>query len=507
VNAVPFDLPDPQQVASLVGALAAGSPEFAAALKTGARPAEALGRVGMGLCGEKQAAVAIEVFRAAVALEPSNPLGWLNLAVALDRSGAPAGAVPCLERSLALSDRQASAWLLLGSVKAKLQDLGGAEAAYRAALLLERTSPLVWQCLGLVMQQRADLPAAIDCFFSCVACGGGTAAVLGNLAKLCYQAGRFRESAEVYAAALEQDPDNPNYPRVLRQVRFLQGVRDGRPVDEALTDYERSLPADAPDEDRDLNALLRNAFAMLRTFGPREAAVRVGRKWLERTPGNASAEYLLEAAAGETGLERSPSAYIVEYFDDMAKDFDQKLVGSLRYALPAQLCATVEQLVEPGRQFEVLDAGCGTGLCGPLLRPMARQLVGVDLSPKMLEQARRRGSYDDLACEDLVAFLRRSAGQFDVVVAADVLIYFGDLRPVWEAARAALRPGGLLAFSLEAADGDGYRLQQSGRFAHSLDYVRSSGAGLFEERACFETTIRLEAMRAVRGHCFILARR
>jgi predicted TPR repeat methyltransferase len=507
VKAAILDFPDSQQVADLARALATACPPFAAAIDSGASVAEALGRAGMWLCRENETAAAVQVFRAAAALEPDNPLCWLNLATALDRAGTPAEALPCLERSLSLCDGQASAWLLLGSLKAQLHDLRGAEAAYREALRLDAASPVAWQCLGLVKQQQADPGAAIECFSSCVACGGATAAVFGNLAKLCYQAGRFRESADAAAAALRQDAGNANYSRVLRQARFLQDARDGRPLPDALADYERSLPPDAPADERDLDALLRDAFAMLRTFGPREAAVRVGRMWHERTPGNVAAEYLLEAAAGGAGVERSPAEYVAAYFDDMADHFDEKLVGALRYDVPARLCSLVEQVAGSARGLDVLDAGCGTGLCGPLLKPLARRLVGVDLSAKMVEQARRRGVYDELACEELVAFLARSAGRFDLVTAADVLIYFGDLRPVWEAAHQALRPGGLLAFSLETTDGAGYRLQESGRFVHSPAYAHSSSAGLFEERACVETPIRLEAMRPVPGHCFVLARR
>jgi predicted TPR repeat methyltransferase len=143
---------------------------------------------------------------------------------------------------------------------------------------------------------------------------------------------------------------------------------------------------------------------------------------------------------------------------------------------------------------------------GPLLRPVARRLVGVDLSPKMLEQARRRGTYDALVCDELLAFMRRSEGDFDLVVAADVLIYFGDLVPVWEAARRALRPGGLLAVGTESAADGGYQLLPSGRFAHNLGYVRATSAAGFQEQACVETTLRQEAGAPVRGRYYILSR-
>jgi predicted TPR repeat methyltransferase len=501
------ELPDVQQISGLVQAWASTSPVFAAALRLGVSTAAALARLGLHLCQENRAAEAVTVFLAAVALEPSNSLFWVNLAVALDRTAALAEAAGCLERSLAIADSQPAAWLLLGTVRTKMPDLAGAEAAYREAVRLEGDSPLAWQCLGLVKQEQGELAAAIDCFTRCVARRGGTAGVLANLGKLYYEMGRIPEAAEAYASAVELDAGNPNYLHMLRRLHLLRDVLAGGPVDEALAAYQRSLLVNAPEAETDLNAVLQSAFLLLRGFGHLEAAARVGRKWRERAPGSAAADYLLKALTGGPGVERSPATYLVEYFDGYAEAFDEKLVKALRYDLPATLCSTIERVAAPGRRFDTLDSGCGTGLCGPLLRPMARELTGVDLSPKMLEQARRRGVYDTLFCEELLTFLKRSAGRFDLVVAADVLVYFGDLRPVWMAAREALRPGGLLVFSTELAVGESYRLQTSGRFAHSLAYVRSTTATLYEERAWAETTIRQEAGEPVRGNCFVLHRR
>ena len=210
---------------------------------------------------------------------------------------------------------------------------------------------------------------------------------------------------------------------------------------------------------------------------------------------------------GTPDLERSPAAYVVEYFNGFAERFDEKLVTGLHYDVPPKLSRC--RLGLRGTGPVVRHARCrlryGTLRSAPPAQP--RTLVGVDLSPGMLDQARRRKVYDDLCCDDLVPFLAGSAGRFDLVVAADVFLYFGDLRPVWEAARAALRPGGLLAFSTEATAGDSYFLQPSGRFAHSTAYVRSTLASGFEEQACTETTLRQEAGQPVHGHCYIFSRR
>jgi predicted TPR repeat methyltransferase len=167
----------------------------------------------------------------------------------------------------------------------------------------------------------------------------------------------------------------------------------------------------------------------------------------------------------------------------------------------------VGAVTAPGHTYDTLDAGCGTGLCGPLLRPLSRALTGVDLSPKMLEPAARKAIYDTLVCEELTAFLLRSPQCFDLVVAADLMIYFGDLTPLFAAAATALRSAGLFAFSTELWTGEGYRLLPSGRFAHAPHYIKLVAPRDFEEVFQAETTIRLEAAERLPGNIFIFRKR
>ena len=123
--------------------------------------------------------------------------------------------------------------------------------------------------------------------------------------------------------------------------------------------------------------------------------------------------------------------------------------------------------MEASNELDVLDAGCGTGLCGPLLAPYARRLVGVDLSERMLAQARAREVYDELVKGELTDYLRASAGMFDAIVSADTLVYFGPLEEVVEAAERALRPGGHVVFTVEEQPESGYSLSVNGRYRHA----------------------------------------
>jgi predicted TPR repeat methyltransferase len=131
--------------------------------------------------------------------------------------------------------------------------------------------------------------------------------------------------------------------------------------------------------------------------------------------------------------------------------------------------------LEHSHRLEVLDAGCGTGLCGALVVPFARRLVGVDLSQGMLAHAKEKNVYHALIKAELTDYLRDNSEGFDLIVSADTLVYFGDLKGVISAFAEALRPNGLLVFTLEqavagSADVD-YRLELHGRYSHSQAYV------------------------------------
>ncbi len=207
--------------------------------------------------------------------------------------------------------------------------------------------------------------------------------------------------------------------------------------------------------------------------GRHEAAVETCRRWKKLRPDCPAAKHMLAALSGEAAPDRADATYVASTFDRFADKFEAVL-KQLNYQGPALFQQLLtDTLGEPAGQLAVLDAGCGTGLLGPVLRPWASQLEGVDLSPKMLERARWTGSYDDLRCGDLVEDLKRHPATWDVILAADTLNYFGALDGVLRAAFAALRPDGWLVFSVEEGDltGDSWSLQPHGRYAHAPAYL------------------------------------
>lgn len=155
----------------------------------------------------------------------------------------------------------------------------------------------------------------------------------------------------------------------------------------------------------------------------------------------------MAALTGENVPERASDAYLSSTFDGFASSFDEVLLHRLDYRARSLIEASVAAVLgarEPTR--DLLDAGCGTGLCGPLLAPYPRTLSGVDLSAGMLERARALAVYDRLVQDEITRFLLNEREAFDVIASADTLCYFGSLDAVARAARSALRPGGWLVF-------------------------------------------------------------
>jgi len=196
--------------------------------------------------------------------------------------------------------------------------------------------------------------------------------------------------------------------------------------------------------------------------------------------------------AGPAG-EGTAVGYVEALFDQYAAQFEDSLVGKLGYRVPDLLDQLVsEEMARLGvAGFDrALDLGCGTGLMGERLRTKVGHLEGVDISAAMIAETARKGIYDSLAKAELVATLNARRADVDLVTAADVLIYCGALQPVLAALMPAMRPGGLVAFSLEAHDGEeALFLRPSLRYAHGVAATRDALVVAGLEVLRFETAV------------------
>lgn len=286
--------------------------------------------------------------------------------------------------------------------------------------------------------------------------------------------------------------------RCYARARTYAAIIAGR-MEDALADY----PAIAGAEVEPVDVVIRDGFGLLSGYGYRDAAVILGQYLIAANPDDVVQRHLNDAVAGRA-IDHVPASYVEAHFDSFAAGFDNKLTTILGYRVP-ELMATLV-LRHRASFAHVLDLGCGTGLAGGDLRPVASRLSGVDLSARMLEQAAKRKIYDNLTHAEALAHLARHPMVYDLVFAADTLIYFGKLDAVMAAVAQAMTPGGLFAVSIENAEQD-FAILPSGRFAHAQTYVMRVAEPYFEVLERKATDIRLEANVPVKGTLFVWRKR
>lgn len=365
-----------------------------------------------------------------------------------------------LARALDLAAPQADRLNDLGNVLTELERLEEAVAAFAVAAELEPGDANYSNNLGAVLMRLERLPEALAAFQQALAGDPAFVPALNNLGDLYSRQHQADEAAEYYCRAYVTGPLHDKPKRMLGIAYYT------------------------------LNRI--------------EEAAAVYRAWVAEEPHNPIARHLLAACSGEDVPGRAEDAFVEAVFDEYADNFDSKLVKSLGYRGPEYIAAALERHLPGARGLRVLDGGCGTGLCGPVLAPYAGHLAGIDLSANMLARAAERGHYHALEKAELGAWLSSHDAAYDLIVIADVLIYFGALAEVFAAAAHALTPGGLMIFTLEIHAGGKqsppFVIKPSGRYGHAPGYVEETLAAQgFELLTSHAVVLREEFTQPVAG--------
>jgi predicted TPR repeat methyltransferase len=380
-----------------------------------------------------------QVYRRVLEVAPDHPDVVHFYGVLLHQLGRSDEAIATIERSLTLEPDRAECYNNLGIIFRAVERYDDAVAAYAKATELDPTHANAYNNLG-VLRRFTGKPA---------------------------------EAEAAYRKAIEL---KPTYAEAYHNLGvLLTGQQRHR---EAILCYFNVLSLEpARADDRRLLAI---AYCEL---GQRDKAIEIFEKWVTDDPDSPVARHMLAAVSGRDVPPRASDAFVERSFDTFAESFERKL-EQLSYRAPSLVTAAIKDSgLEPAGALDVLDAGCGTGLCGPLVKPYARRLVGVDLSTGMLTKAQQKLVYDQLVKDELTHFLQVRHGVFDLILSADTLVYFGALEEIAAAAHGALRPGGLFVFSLEElvtpAEGVEFRIETHGRYSHSQSYVERvlGGAG------------------------------
>ncbi len=419
----------------------------------------------------------------------------LHLAMQLHRSGSLAEAEMLYCRGLKAAPDNLNALHFHGVLCYQQKRFTEALERIKRIVELDPLNADAFNNLGNVQEGLGDPAAAEECYRHAITLRPEHGPSHNNLGVILMARGEVPEALVAYRHAVELHPESGEF-----LCNLGNGLRRSGDIDGAIDAYRKAVVA-KPGYVTARQGLAR-AFMVA---GRQEEAVAVFDEWLCEDPGNPVISYLRSACRGADAPSRAPDAYVQEVFDDMADRFESHL-AKLDYRAPALLGeALANMLSSPTGTLDILDAGCGTGLCAPLLKPYAKCLIGVDLSARMLVLAEARKEYDELIQAELAAFVGSRDEAFDCIVSADTLCYFGELAPVFRSAAKALRTGGLLAFTLEdAGKEDGVHLNQHGRYSHGRSYVEDalSAAGL-QLRLISPVVSRQEAGQPVAGHLVV----
>ncbi len=385
---------------------------------------------------------------------------WNALGVVLGAQQQNSEALSCFQQALRLKPDSADALHNLGFLHAARAEWDQAIALYQRALQVQPRYPDALNNLGTAYCRLGRLDDAVHCFQQALALRPNFLDALNNLGNARLGQGQLHEAGNCYRQVLLLRPDHgPALGNLGVVCMRLQQL------DEAVSCWQRSLvfsPNDAHTH--------RNLGKVYYDLGRFEDALACYRRVLALGAGDSEVRLLVDAMLGKP-LPRVPADYLAHLYDGYASTWDRDVAAARGYRSHELLKEALGPAPAP-RSLDTLDLGCGTGLCGLAFRDWARALVGVDLSAQMIAQARERGIYDELIVGDVLAVLQERAERFDLILGSDVLLYLGDLEPVFQAVHHALRPGGRFAFTVDIAEGADYCLRPFVHFAHSRDYLQ-----------------------------------
>lgn len=237
----------------------------------------------------------------------------------------------------------------------------------------------------------------------------------------------------------------------------------------------------------------------------REVTIEAYRRYLELDPEDDSIRQILTGLEGGEPPARCSDRCITLIFDGFAANYDKRMREDLQYQAPERLEEALAAHLGERGEMEILDMGCGTGLTGALLKKRAKRLVGLDLSPTMVEKAKALGIYDAIELGEIHAWLETTEASFDLIASTECLIYTGDLKRVTQLAAKRLKPGGWLAFTVEKGEKYPLVLEGTGRYKHHRKHIAESAQTarlkLVELRESF---LRNEGVEDVKGWVAIL---
>lgn len=474
---------------------------------------------------------AVKFLALAIKFDPKNPNFHVQHGQCLILKEEWDEALSELEKAQKLDKKNPIAFILAGDVYLQRRDYQRAIDQFMKAKSL-KDMPEIEEHMGLCYQEMGDIAKAEKSYRNVIERKPDYFHAYIQLGNLLMMRGGLEEAEKMFDKALECNPDS--HEALAVKARFEVGDGDNT---KALETLQRAIQV-APYQYRPYyyvgliyqggkhferaTPFFEKVVELKPDFLPGQQALAValvnaGRKQeaqkhieavLNKDPSNESFAHILAAMKGETP-ENAPEEYVRSLFDGYAEQFEEHLTQKLGYKTPfvlaEALSKTMESLQDTRTDLALADLGCGTGLGAEALMDLTGYRAGVDLAGKMVEKARAKGIFDHLDVDDVVRFLEKSDQRYDLITAVDVLVYIGNLEPLFSAAKAKLNGNGYFAISVEKGDdAPPYVLRQSSRYAHAAEYLESLAAQHGMNVVAKEATVlRQEGGQPMDGYIFI----
>ncbi|MGE3319810.1 MAG: tetratricopeptide repeat protein [Candidatus Berkiella sp.] len=423
----------------------------------------------------------------------------------------------------------------LANVYKVLNQLPLAQRHYQEALRLKSPYPQAHNNLGALLYKIGNYNEAINHFQKSLSMDPGSVDTHYNLANAYIQQDRFLDAKAHYEEVLKRRPEHlgalhnlgitlcvlkrfseakPLLEQVIQRepdnidaLYHLGVIASGLADHTQARDYfSQVLAIDSNHANSHHN--LATAYLSL---NERELALKHFKAAFSLEPNNQTAAHMIASLEGKTLPEGAPKAFTRALFDQYAYSYDEHVKKQLNYQVPSLLRQAISPYISERKRWDTLDLGCGSGLCAPLFADLVTKMTGVDLSPNMLEVAKMHGGYDALYCDDALSFLnKQSPATYDLIIAADVFVYFGSLQDIFTAIHRALSQNGYFCFSIETlidAKTD-YQLTATGRYTHQIAYVEKLLAeGSLDLLSQTPATLRTQEDVPVLGHIFTVQKR
>ncbi len=386
----------------------------------------------------------------------------------------------------------------LGLIYTKLDQFNNAINQFQTVVSLSPTHGKAHFHLANLLAQTNQLTEAQQHYQLAIEQQPTLVNAYANLAAIHVKQHQLTNAQACYQTALELEPNSSS-------VHFNMGVilAEQNNITDAIEHYQQTITLQ-PDH---LDALQNLAVCYYKQHNT-DMAIACYEKALTISPENPALSYLLSAIKQDGKQQTTPIVYIKKLFDDYANDYDNHLQTLLCYQIPILLTQLIEKTVmSQSPCWDILDLGCGTGLMGSKIKPYAHYLLGIDVAISMLKKAEEKQIYDQLTCTDIKTFIEQCDTMFDLIIAADVFGYIGNLDRLFHRLAQLLKPSGMIAFSIELTEEPCMQLQPTGRFQHNMNYIQQlTQQNQLTIIAKSTETIRLQQGLPVNGALFLLGK-